>query len=150
MLTSFGLKHNEVFFARHAVLVEGPEDEIALIATFRKIGRIQEIPEEIGLSIVITNGKGEIPKFQKVLNAFNLDYGVLLELDGHDENHPQSASIIAELNGNRIAKVPNHLEDLLEIGRHFEDQRAAKEFVSEPANINAAMEKLAADLLPPV
>jgi len=82
LLTSFGLKHNEIFFARDCIIVEGPEDEVGIISTARKLGVIVDLPDEIGLSIVVADGKGDIPKFQKVLNAFGFDYGVLLELDG--------------------------------------------------------------------
>jgi len=149
LLTSFGLKHNELFFARDVVLVEGPEDEIGVIATARKLGRIKDLPDEIGLSIVVTDGKGDVAKFQKVLNAFGFHYGVLLELDGKSEDDKQTAPILENLNGNRIAKVTGRLEDLLGVGRHFDDQRHAKEFFSDPANINADMEALVTMLLPP-
>ena len=148
-LTSFSLKHNEVFFARDAILVEGPEDEVGIIATARKLGRIEELPDEIGVSIVVTNGKGDIPKFQRILNAFGLAYGVLLEMDGNDETHPQTEPILALLNNNRIAKVPVRVEDLLDLGRHFDDQRHAKQFFSNLNNINNAMEKIVTSLLPP-
>ena len=148
MLTSFGLKHNEVFFSRSAILVEGPEDEVGLIAAARKLGFIVELPEEIGLSIVVANGKGEIPKFQKVLNAFGISYGVLLEMDGNGEDHPQTVPILDELGTNRIAKVPNRFEDLLDLTKHFDNQRHAKEFFSNPNNINHAMEEVVRSLWP--
>ena len=148
LLTSFGLKHNELFFARHVILVEGAEDEVGIIATARKLGRIKDLPDEISLSIVTTDGKGDIPKFQKVLNAFDFEYSVLIELDGNPEDHKQTLPILEQLNGNRSAKVARRIEDLLNVGRHFDDQRHAKEFFSDPANINTEMEKLVNDLLP--
>ena len=74
---------------------------------------------------------------------------MLLELDGKPENDKQTAPILENLNGNRIAKVAGRLEELLGVGRHFDDQRHAKEFFSDPANINAAMEALVTALLPP-
>lgn len=149
VLTSFGLKHNEVFFARDAIIVEGPEDEVGIIATARKLGRITDLPDEAGISIVVTNGKGDIPKFQRIFNAFGLGYGLLLEMDGNDANDKQTAPILAEIGNNRIASVPGRLEDLLGVGRHFDDQRHAKQFFSEPQNINAEMEALVTALLPP-
>lgn len=148
MLTCFGLKHNEVFFAREAVLVEGPEDDVGVIATARKLQKIAELPDEIGVSVVVTGSKGEIPKFQRILNAFGLQYAVLLELDGKAEDHPQNAAILAELNGNRVARIPNKLESLLGLNRHFEDQREARQFFSDPSNINADMEAVVGQLLP--
>jgi predicted ATP-dependent endonuclease of OLD family len=148
LLTSFGLKHNEVFFSRDVILVEGPEDEIGIIATARKLQRLKDLPDELGLSIVVCDGKGGVPKFQKVLNAFGFAYSVLFELDGKPEDEKQNAAILENLNGNRIAKVPRRVEDLLKVGRHFDDQRHAKEFFSNPANINADMEKLVDELLP--
>ncbi len=150
MLTSFGLKHNEVFFARDAIIVEGPEDEIGIIATARKLKRVKDLLDEIGVSVVVTNGKGDIPKFHKVLNAFGLGYGVLLEMDGNSESHPQTAPILAALNGNRVAKLPKRIEDLLGVGKHFDDQRHAKLFFSDLANINAEMERVVTELLPPI
>ena len=149
LLTSFGLKHNELFFARDCIIVEGPEDEIGIISTARKLGVIVDLPDEIGLSIVVADGKGDIPKFQKVLNAFGFDYGVLLELDGKPETDGQTAPILSNLSGNRLAKVPKRLEDTLGLGRHFDDQRHAKQFFSKPANINENMENIVRSLLPP-
>lgn len=147
-LTCFGLKHNEVFFARDAVLVEGPEDDVGVIATARKLQKIVELPDEIGVSVVVTGSKGEIPKFQRILNAFGLKYAVMLELDGKGDDHAQNAPILAELNGNRVAKIPNKLESLLGLSRHFEDQREARQFFSDPNNINADMEAVVEQLLP--
>ena len=149
LLTSFGLKHNELFFARDCIIVEGAEDEVGIISTARKLGVIADLPDEIGLSIVVADGKGDIPKFQKVLNAFGFDYGVLLELDGKPETDGQTAPILDNLNGNRLATVPKRLEDTLGVGRHFDDQRHAKQFFSERANINEAMEDIVRSLLPP-
>lgn len=148
-LTCFGLKHNEVFFARDAIIVEGPEDEIAVIATARKLGRISELPDEVGVSIVVTNGKGDIPKFQKVLNAFGMTYGVMLEMDDKDDADPENARIQNLLDGNRISKIPGKLEALAGVAAdHFADQRHTRLFFAEPNNINADMEALVAGLLP--
>lgn len=150
LMTSFDMRHNEVFFARDAILTEGPEDAIGLIATARKLGRIKEFPEEIGLSIVVTGGKGEIPKFQKVLNAFGLSYGVLLELDDEAEDHKQNSPVLEHLNGNRIAKVPGKVENLLGMTKHFDDLRHAKDFFSDPGRIPKEMEDVTNALLPPI
>ena len=84
-----------------------------------------------------------------MLNAFGCDYGVLLELDGKPESYGQTAPILDNLNGNRLAKVPDRLEDTLGVGQHFDDQRHAKQFFSEPANINEEMENIVRSLLPP-
>ena len=61
----------------------------------------------------------------------------------------QTAPILDNLKGNRIAKVPKRLEDTLGVGRHFDDQRHAKQFFSEPDNINEKMENIVLSLLPP-
>lgn len=147
-LTCFGLKHNEVFFAREAILVEGPDDEVGVIATGRKLSKFIELPDEIGVSVVVTGSKGEIPKFQKILNAFGLRYSVLLELDGKDDAHAQNAPILAALNNNRVARIPTTLERLVGLNNHFVDQRHARQFFSEPNNINGDMETLVGQLLP--
>lgn len=149
LLTSFGLRHNELFFARDVVLVEGPEDEVAIISTARKLGIIQDLPDEIGLSIIVAEGKGQIAKFEKVLNAFGIPFGVLLELDGKPESDKQTAPIIDNLNGNRIFKVPKSLEDYIGLNKHFDDQLHAKSFFSTPGNIKPDLEKLVTTLIGP-
>ena len=148
LLSSFDLKHNEMFFARHCILVEGREDEIGIIATLRKLKRIVDLPDEIGLSITPCGGKLNIPKFQKVLNAFGFSYGVLLELDGCKPESKQHSSIIENLNGNSVAEIPEKLEDLLGLSGHFSNQYHAKQFFSGPDNINREMEELVLKLLP--
>ncbi|AZU03253.1 ATP-dependent OLD family endonuclease [Glycocaulis alkaliphilus] len=147
-LTSFGLKHNEVFFSRYAIIVEGPEDEVGFIATARKLGIIEELPDEMSVSIIVASGKGDVPKFQRIMNAFDMNYSVLLEMDGHNDAEPKNAAILEQLNGNRVARLPNKLEDLLGLPHHFKDQHHAKQFFSEAMNINAAMEQIVRDLLP--
>lgn len=148
LLTCFGLKHNELFFARDCILVEGVEDEVGIIATARKLGRFVDLPDEIGLSIVVADGKGDIPKFQKVLNAFGLSYCVLLEMDGEQETHKQIAPILENIKGNRVAMIPNRIEDIAGVGGHFDDLRHAKEFFSDLGRINKGMEDLVTALLP--
>ena len=149
ILNSFDLKHNEMFFARHCILVEGAEDEIAIIATLRKLRRIIDLPDEIGLSIAPCGGKSNISKFQKVLNAFGFSYGVLLELDGKKpESEWSSSSIMKNLKGNSVAKVPGRLEDFLGLNEHFRSQYHAKQFFSDPDKINQDMEELVLKLLP--
>lgn len=147
-LTCFGIKHNEVFFSRHAILVEGVEDEIAVIATARELGKIVELPDEIGISIVVAGSKGEIPKFQKVLNAFNIHYSVLLEMDGQNEEHKQNKAIIDLLNGNSVAKIEIGLENLCGLSSHFQDQMHTKLFFSDPININDGLKDKIAALFP--
>lgn len=156
-LTCFSLKHNEVFFAKEAVLVEGPEDEIALIATARKMNRIRELFDEIGVSVIVAHGKQECPKFLRILNAFGIPYGVLCELDGRGEQDPQSAAVLAHVGaGNRLQKVPNRVEDLVgaagayvRADGHFKDTYYAQEFFSDSLRINAALETVVGNLLPP-
>ncbi len=150
ILTSFGLKHNEVFFGREAIIVEGPEDEVGIIAAARKAGRVVDLLDELGVTVLVTGGKGDIPKFQKVLNAFEIDYGVLFEMDGNDDQHNQNAPIIENIGNGRLARVQNRVEDLIGLGRHFHDQREAIIFYSDNNNINDAFMAVVNDLLPPV
>lgn len=148
MLTSFGLKHNEVFFGREAIIVEGPEDEIGIISAARKMGRVVELLDELGVTVLVTGGKGDIPKFQKVLNAFEIEYGVMLEMDGHDDQHSQNSPIIDCIENGRLVRVPNRVEDVIGLGRHFQDQREAKQYYSDMDNINQEFLDIVENLLP--
>lgn len=72
---------NELFFAKRVLLVEGPEDVIAVVAVLKALGRIVSRPEELEWSIISCGGKEDIPFFQRVLNAFAIPYSVLHDLD---------------------------------------------------------------------
>jgi predicted ATP-dependent endonuclease of OLD family len=149
LLTSFGLKHNEVFFARHAVLVEGVEDEIAVIAAGRMLQRFTDLPDEIGVSIVVTGNKEQIPKFQKVLNAFGLSYSVLLELDGEPEDAGVNHSILELAGANYVGKIPETLEKTVNLAKdHFKDIFEAKQFFSDPAHVSTDLEMIVTALFP--
>ena len=75
---------NELFFARHVLLVEGPEDLVAVTSALQKAGRIRQRVEEIDWSVIPCGGKQSIPFFQRVLNAFGIPYSVLHDSDIDD------------------------------------------------------------------
>lgn len=73
---------NELFFAKHVVLVE----EFSAIAAFERAAEVMGLFERHGrlrreVSFVDCNGKSNIPAFLRVLNAFQIPYRVL-----HDED----------------------------------------------------------------
>jgi CRISPR-associated exonuclease Cas4 len=94
LLNSFDLDANRLFFSEKIILVEGDQDQIGILAAARKLNLFSEFPEEIGVTIVIAGSKGEIPKFQKLLNAYKLPYAVWHEKDGHPDGHPENKAII--------------------------------------------------------
>jgi putative ATP-dependent endonuclease of the OLD family len=83
-LTKFNPAINELFFARSVLLVEGPEDVIAVTAVLQKTGKIKQRVEEIEWSVLPCGGKCSIPFFQRVLNAFGIPYTVLHDCDIDD------------------------------------------------------------------
>ncbi len=70
-------------------------------------------------------------------------------MDGKPEDDKQTAPILEHLNGNRIWKVAKNLETVLGLGAHFKDQSHAKEFFSNPENINGGMEDMVRALVSP-
>lgn len=139
LLNSFSIKHNEMFFSKKNILVEGEQDEIAIIATARKAGTIEEFPEEKGYSIVHAGDKNGMPKFERILNAFNIPFSVWMEMDGKDEKDPQNAAILAELNGNTVARLPGRMEDAVGRG-HFGKTFECMQFFSDETNITEEIE----------
>jgi CRISPR-associated exonuclease Cas4 len=140
LLNSFSLETNRLFFAEKSILVEGEQDEIGIIATGRKLSTFKEFPEEVGFTIVVTGNKVEIPKFQKLLNAFELPYVVWHEKDGNPDTEAKNKAIVDLLSGNKRVELPDTLEVLAGYAGHFKPTYAAKVFFGNPANINAAME----------
>ncbi len=141
---------NELFFAKRVLLVEGPEDSIAVTATLKKLGRITTRPEELEWSVIPCGGKPSIPFFQRVLNAFKIPYAVLYDLDiavamREDDKAVQQKrnDTIAALRGtNPVHTYPVHLERSLGLATHFSDQYAAHVFFSDLTKITQEVEDI--------
>lgn len=146
LLTSFGLEHNQMFFAKNIILVEGRQDVIAILATGRSLGLFTEFSEEIGYTIVVADNKDQIPKFQKLLHAFQLPYVVWLELDGKDENEDKNKRFLDLLADNRCVKLPGCLEDAAGHQGHFDKTYHAKEYFKNPNNITENLKKRVQEL----
>ncbi len=141
-LNSFGLEQNQMFFARQTILVEGQQDVIAILAAGRKTNCFREFPEEIGYTIVVADNKEEIPKFQRLLNAFELPYLVWLELDGQGERVGKNKEILDLLGENRCVKLVGRLEDVAGYNGHFGKTYNAKKHFENPDNITVELEQL--------
>lgn len=141
---------NELFFARRVLLVEGPEDLIAVTAVLQKLGKISQRVEELEWSVIPCGGKQSIPFFQRVLNAFGIPYRVLHDSDieeGMDKDKEDITTkindTIKELAGDKpVYSYEVKLERSLGLAGHFRDQYDAHHFFSEPANITSNVEDL--------
>jgi predicted ATP-dependent endonuclease of OLD family len=143
---------NELFFAKRVLLVEGPEDSVAVAATLKALGRIITRPEELQWSVIACGGKASIPFFQRVLNAFAIPYVVLHDVDitsgmpvsDKTTHEKQNESIRLLARGNPIHNYPVKLEHSLDLTTHFSDQYAAHVFFSEPARITQEVKDIIA------
>jgi CRISPR-associated exonuclease Cas4 len=141
---------NEVFFAKRVMLVEGPEDVIAVVATLKTLGRISQRPEELEWTVVACGGKEAIPFFQRVLNAFSIPYRVIHDLDirpgispDAEANHRRTNDSIEALRrGAQVFRYPIKLEDSLGLAKHFQDQYSAHVYFSDPRRITAEVREL--------
>ena len=150
--TRLNASMNELFFAKNVMLVEGPEDVIAVVAVLKALGRILSRPEEIEWSVIACGGKEAIPFFQRVLNAFSIPYRVIHDLDIKPGLHPDAEAMhrkrneaIASLSrGSLIFSYPVKLEASLGLAEHFADQYSAHVFFSEPARITPEVREIVA------
>ncbi len=134
---------NELFFAKRVLLVEGPEDSIAITAVLKAMRRITTRPEELEWSVIACGGKASIPFFQRVLNAFAIPYAVLHDTDvtagmSQEDKAIQDKdndTIVSIARGSQVHKYPIKLENSLGLPNHFSDQYSAHLFFSNPANI---------------
>jgi predicted ATP-dependent endonuclease of OLD family len=149
-LSRFNSAVNELFFAKSVLVVEGPEDYIAVTETLKKLGKIQVRTEELECTVLVAGGKQAIPFFQRIMNAFELPYSVLHDID-INENTPANDieinntvnTLIAELaNGRPVHTFPCKLETTVGVEGHLKNQYRANQFFSEPSNINAALEEI--------
>lgn len=146
-LTQLNSDVNEMFFARKVIVVEGPEDKIAVTETAKKLQKIDVRPEEIDTTIIVAGGKPAIPFFARVLNAFEIKYCVLHDLDiksgmGANEKDIEKKrnEEIERISTSRIATFPVKLEETLGITQHLSDQFEALKYFEDHSKINTALE----------
>ena len=149
-LTQLNTDVNELFFARNVVLVEGPEDKIVITETLKKFNIISNRTEEKDVTIIVAGGKESIKFFIRVLNAFNINYAVLHDLDITDDmnvddkkNNEKINAEIKKLAGDKVIVFPVKLENTLNLPKgHFKDQYNALKYFSEHKNINNELENI--------
>lgn len=163
---------NELFFARKIILVEGPEDKLAITEALKKQNKIKNRTEELDITIIMTGGKLSMPFFLRILNAFNIDYVVLHDTDIIDTSSISDDTILKSeskkekqeiRNGehkqwneeiekiskdNKIVKFPIKLENTVgKESSHFKDQYQALQFFSDANNINKDLEIIVEKLI---
>lgn len=155
-ITMLNSSVNELFFAKKVLLVEGPEDKIAVTETFKKIGIIEQRTEEIDLSIIVAGGKQSIKFFQRILNAFKIPYVVLHDNDLYDGMNADNRAMQTKLNeeimnlagANKVIKFPIKLENTVGVEKgHFQDQYDTLKFFMDPNNINKELESIVKDIV---
>ena len=145
---------NELFFSRNVLLVEGPEDKIAVIETAKKLGQITVRPEEIDVTIVVAGGIGNIPFFVRVLNAFDINYVVLHDSDIKEGMAVDAFATITNRNTDiqnlatvsKVVQFPYKLETIVGQSKHFTDQYWSFIFFSDPMNISSELENIVVEV----
>ena len=153
-LSRFNPAVNELFFAKNVLVVEGPEDLIAVTETLKKIDKVKVRAEELEYTVLVAGGKQAIPFFQRVMNAFQMSYKVLHDVDITDEmpendrnSNQQINNLIRALAGkNAIHTFPVKLEKTIGIDCHLKDQYKANEFFSSVENITPDLEEIVSGL----
>lgn len=154
-LTQLNTDVNELFFARNVIVVEGPEDKIAITETLRKLNKIDTRLEEIDVTAIAAGGKQSIPFFTRVLKAFKINYAILHDLDiipemkkEEKDIHEKTNKEIATLAAGKVITFPIKLENTLKVEKgHFKDQYRALEYFSLHININIELENKVKDTL---
>lgn len=154
-LTQLNTDVNELFFAKNVIVAEGAEDKIAIIETCKKLNKIKVRTEEIDITVVVANGKGNIPFFARVLNAFKINYVVLHDTDikpgmaTDAENSAKTANqkISDVTKAGKLVLFPIDIETTVGAPQHFKDQYYTLTFFSNHANINADLEVIITDVL---
>jgi len=142
-LSRFNPAVSELFFAKKVLLVEGPEDLIAINTVLKNEGVIRYRTEEIDWTVIVAGGKEAIPFLQRIMNEFGIKYAVLHDLDITKEmsddvknNHLKVNKIIASLAEDMpVYTFPIKLEKSLNIDYHLKDQYKAHQFFNNSSNI---------------
>jgi putative ATP-dependent endonuclease of the OLD family len=154
-LTQLNTDVNELFFAKNVIVAEGPEDKVAITETLKKLNKIKVRSEELDITIVVANGKGNIPFFVRVLNAFGINYVVLHDSDIRPGMSTEAENYTKKANGkifevsktDKLVLFPIKLEETVGIAQHFTDQYHTLTFFSNHSNINTDLEVIVNDVL---
>ena len=154
-LTQLNSDVNELFFAKKIIVVEGPEDKIAITETAKKLTKIKKRTEELDVTVIVAGGKTSIPFFVRILNAFKMNYSVLHDLDVEngmpliDKNTEEKRNeAIADLAPGKVATFPIKLEMTLGLSKgHLKDQYEALAYFSDHSKINADLENVVTNVL---
>ena len=68
----------EMLFARRVLFVEGEVERVAMPAVF---DALKVDPNEVGVSVIDCGGKGSIPLYARIADAFGIPFVVLADLD---------------------------------------------------------------------
>lgn len=148
-LTRLNPSINEIFFSKRVLLVEGPEDLIAVTAVLMKAGKISNRVEELDWTITVAGGKQAIPFLQRVLNSFEIEYAVLHDLDADPtltdsqlDEHKKTNDMISSLASSRaVYNFPIKLENTLGLAKgHLKDQYDAHKYFEDPTRISSDLE----------
>ncbi len=86
--TVFLESDSELFFARKALVVEGPAEKYGLPRLAKIIGKTFK-----DVTIISCNGKNKIPYYAILCQAFDIPAYVLFDLDGEDLKHEKNSSV---------------------------------------------------------
>lgn len=106
--TTFRSNDSELFFAKKVLLVEGPVEKYGL----PRLAHVLDLRLE-QLTIVSCNGKGNIPHYATVCQAYEIPAAVLFDLDGKNVAEAENARVIEASNGFKVHYFQSSFEDLL-------------------------------------
>jgi hypothetical protein len=74
-------ERNELFFARHVILVEGDTEKLALPEYARRLGADLD---RLGISIVEVGGKRSLEPFMRIVRSFGLPFTTIFDTESRD------------------------------------------------------------------
>lgn len=104
------LNNEKIFFAEKVILVEGSSDEIFFSALFKKLGYL----ERKDIEIVRVGGKHNFSTYQALLEASNLPYAVIADLDYLREIGSVEIAQLFSLRAARIKKCVDNVDASLD------------------------------------
>lgn len=99
---------NELFFARHIVLVEGPEDE-AVLKTMLQLKNLQRKFDQAGAHIVRVDGKQNLINAISIAKGFNIPHFVVFDAD---TDKVKEAKKNAQLHSTIFSLLDEDIKDL--------------------------------------
>lgn len=124
MVMDFDSSVKELFFAKRVILLEGDTEYMTFPRVADLLGVFETTENKIkkdDVTLVNCRSRNNIPIFQEILNFFEIDYGVVHDLEGQGATEGKNQEILELLNNDESKR--KYFDPKIETTLGIEEER---------------------------